>query len=153
MARNKRYIPEIELENARIIFKNFRGSAEKFNPEGKRNFSVIIPEEIEGKLIDDGWNIKHLTPREEDDTPTPYLQVAVSYDYYPPNIYLISNGKKTLLGLDMIDILDRAEIENADIVITPYFWEMSNGSGVKAYLKEMYVTIRTSRFADKYSDM
>lgn len=154
MARNnKKYIPEIELENAKIIFKNFRGAGERFNPEGKRNFGILIPEEIEQKLIDDGWNVKHLNPREEDDIPTPYLQVAVSYDYYPPNVYMVANGKKTMLTSETIDILDRAEIENVDLVITPYQWEMSNGSGVKAYLKEMYVTIRVSRFAEKYADM
>ena len=153
MARQRKYIPDIELENARIIFRNFRGEEERYNPAGKRNFSVIIPDEVEQRLIADGWNIKHLAPRDEDDTPTPYLQVAVSYDNYPPAVYMISNGRKTELNNETIDILDRAELENVDMVITPYFWEMTNGSGIKAYLKEMYVTVRTSRFADKYSDM
>ncbi|MBP5553905.1 MAG: hypothetical protein J6X94_03435 [Lachnospiraceae bacterium] len=153
MAQNRKYIPEIALENARIIFKNFRGASEKFNPEGKRNFGVIIPEEIETQLIDDGWNIKHLQPRDEDDTGSAYLQVAVSYDYYPPAVYMIAGGKKTLLDSDTIDMLDRAEMENVDLVITPYLWEMSGKTGVKAYLKEMYVTIKVSRFADKYADL
>lgn len=153
MANQRKYIPEIGLENARIIFRNFRGEEQKFNPVGKRNFCVVIPEEIEQQLIDDGWNIKHLAPRDPDDTPTAYLQVSVSYDNYPPIVYMISNGRKTQLDSETIEMLDRAELENVDLVITPYIWEVNNKGGVKAYLKEMYVTIRSSRFADKYADM
>ena len=153
MARQRKFIPEIGLENARIIFRNFRGEEQKFNPAGKRNFCVVIPEDLEPKLIDDGWNIKHLAPRDEDDGPTAYLQVAVSYDNFPPEVYMISNGRKTLLNSETIELLDRAEIENADVVITPYIWDVNGSGGVKAYLKELYVTVRTSRFADKYADM
>lgn len=153
MASNRKFIPEISMENARIIFRNFRGEEQKFNPAGKRNFSVIIPEEMEDQLIEDGWNIKHLSPRDEDDVPIAYLQVAVSYDNYPPLAYMISNGRKTLLDADSIELLDRAEIENVDLVITPYPWELNGKSGIKAYLKEIYVTVRISRFAEKYLDM
>ena len=153
MARQKKFVPEIGLENARIIFRNFRGEEQKFNPAGKRNFCVVIPEEIEQKLMDDGWNIKYLAPRDEDDVRTAYLQVAVSYDNFPPAIYMINNGRKTLLNADTVELLDRAEIENVDLVVTPYVWEVNRDSGVKAYVKEMYVTVKTSRFADKYADM
>lgn len=153
MANNRKFIPEISMENARIIFRNFRGEEQKFNPVGKRNFSVIIPEEMEDQLIEDGWNIKHLSPRDEDDLPTAYMQVAVSYDNYPPLAYMISNGRKTLLDADSIELLDRAEIQNVDLVITPYPWELNGKTGIKAYLKEIYVTVHISRFAEKYSDM
>lgn len=153
MNNNRKYIPEIGLENARILFRNFRGDEQKYNPAGKRNFCVVIPEEYEQKLIDDGWNIKHLDPRDEDDSPTAYLQVTVRYDSYPPMIYMISNGRKTLLDSETVELLDRAEIDNVDLVISPYYWEMGSKSGVTAYLKEMYVTVRVSRFAEKYADM
>lgn len=153
MSKPKKFVPEIGMEDARIIFRNFRGEEQRYNPSGKRNFCVVIPEEMEEKLIADGWNIKYLAPRDEDDRKTAYLQVAVSYDNYPPAVYMISNGRKTLLGPETIELLDRAEIENVDLVISPYVWELSGGSGVKAYLKEMYVTVRVSRFAEKYADM
>lgn len=153
MNNQRKYVPEIAIEDARIIFRNFRGEEQRYNPAGKRNFCVVIPEEMEEPLIADGWNIKYLEPRDEDDRKTAYIQVAVSYDNYPPVVYMISNGRKTLLGPETIDLLDRAELETVDLVISPYVWNLSGGSGVKAYLKELYATVKVSKFAEKYSDM
>lgn len=153
MSNQRRDVPEICLENAHLMFKNFRGEEERFSPAGKRKFCVEIPEEFVGPLVKDGWNIKRLSPRDEDDTPAAYLQVAVSYDNYPPAVYMISNGRKTPLGPDTIELLDRAELENVDLVISPYTWEINGNVGVKAYLKELYATVKLSRFAEKYADM
>ena len=69
----------IIIENARLIFKNFAGEQTKYNRAGNRNFCVIIDNETAQDLMHDGWNIRQLRPRDEEDEPTYYLQVAVAF--------------------------------------------------------------------------
>ena len=146
-------VANISVENAKIIFRNFAGKPSKFNAEGKRNFCLLIDDESANKFKLDGWNVKYLNPRDPDDKPQPYIQVSVAFDNFPPNIYLISGGKKTKLNEDTVSVLDYAEIENVDLIIRPYNWEVSGKSGIKAYVKNMYVTIVENEFEKKYRDL
>lgn len=143
-------VQNISVENARILFRNFAGKPSKFNAEGKRNFCLIIDNDIAEELKEIGWNIKYLNPRDPDDAPQAYLQVAVAFDNFPPNIWLITGKKKTKLNEDTISILDYAEIENIDIIVRPYTWEVNGKGGIKAYVKNMYVTIVENEFEKKY---
>lgn len=143
----------IVIENARIGFRNFSGEEDKFNPAGRRNFCVFLETELAEVLSADGWNIKWLKAREEGDTDQGYMQVAVSYDNIPPKIVMVSSGGQTIMNDDTISLLDWAEIENVDIIIRPYNWTVNGKTGVKAYVKSMYVTIIEDEFADKYSDI
>ena len=147
----------INIENARIIFRNFSGKKSSYNREGDRNFNVIIPsEELAHKLAEDGWNIRCREPREEGDRPEFRLPVAVAFNYKPPKVILVTKRNNTVLNEDTIGILDQADIVNVDLTIRPYNWKMQNkdGSesfGVKAYLKTMYVTVEEDAYADKYA--
>lgn len=141
------------IENARIAFRNFSGKEGKYNPAGKRNFCVFLNPDDAAKLKNDGWNVKLLRPRDEDEDPQAYLQVAVSFDVIPPKAYLVSEGNKTLLDEHDVDILDWSELSNVDLIIRPYNWTVNGKSGVKAYLKKGYFTLETDKFSEKYKDV
>lgn len=143
----------ITIENARIAFRNFSGKEGQYNAKGNRNFCVLLENQHAIVLKDDGWNVKYLRPREEDDEPQAYLQVSVNFGNVPPKIVLISSKGKTVIDEDEVNILDWAEIENVDLIIRPYNWEVNGKTGVKAYLKSLYVTIAEDDLEKKYSDV
>lgn len=140
-------------ENARIIFRNFSGKESKFNRDGNRNFCLIIddPDEAD-EMMHEGWNVKTLRPREEDDEPIYYIQVAVSFGNTQPKIFLVTRNGKTPLDEETVGLLDSAEIRSVDLTVRPYFWEVNGKSGIKGYLRSMYVTIEEDEFAEKYAE-
>ena len=151
---DKKVTSNIVFDNCRIGFRNFSGKEGKFNPPGKKNFCVFIDDtDLAKRLEGDGWNIRYLAPRNEGEEPQALLNVGVSYDPYPPVIYLVTSTQKTLLDDNTVGMLDWAEIKNIDLVVRPYNYEVNGRAGVKAYCKSMYVTIIEDEFADKYKDL
>ena len=144
----------ITIESAQIAFRNFAGKEDKFNPAGSRNFCVLLDPDIAATLKRDGWNIRQLNPRDEGDVPQDYMSVAVKYDFRPPKIVLISQsgGPKVFLDSDTVHILDWADIENIDLMITPYQWEVNGKTGIKAYLKKMFVILEEDELEMKYAE-
>lgn len=139
----------LSIENANVQWRNFRGVEKKFNAAGTRNFVVFLDDDTAQALMDQGWNVKVTKPREGYD-PQCYLPVKVKFGYRPPNIWLITSQNRTKIDEDSVDILDYAEFEKVDLVLTPYEYDVNGHTGVAAYLKAMYATIAEDEFEAKY---
>lgn len=150
MARNEQMVM---IEDAQLIFLNFEGKEDDYNRAGNRNFSVKLDPETAADLEDEGWNVKTLKAREEGDVPQPYITVNVGYKVRPPKIVLVTSKNRTMLHEDDVAMLDWADIEKVDLIFTPYHWTVGANTGIKAYLKTMFVWINEDPLELKYADM
>ena len=141
----------LQIDGARIIYRNFSGEATKFNREGDRNFAVrILDTNVAEQLQSEGWNVKAKPPREEGDEPFMYLPVKIKFNDLGPHVHLLSGHAKVKLNEQNIGRLDRIEIANVDLDIRPYDWEVNGKVGRTAYLQSMCVTQSiVDRFADE----
>lgn len=143
----------LQIDEARIIYRNFSGAPSKFNREGDRNFAVVInDEEIKDALIEEGWNVKIKAPREEGDEPFMYLPVKVKFNERGPKVYLKSGKATNKLDEESIDCLDHVDIVSVDMDIRPYDWEVQGKTGRTAYLQSIWVTQEVDRFADRFAE-
>lgn len=156
------------MEGVKIIFRNFKGEAGQFNQEGKRTFGVILPEDVAEAMARDGWNVKHLKVSEEEkdeglEHGPPWLPVEAAFDKgRPPKIVIVTSRGKTVLDEDTVKELDNVDIAideqtnlpKCDMIVRPYRWENPMGAtGIKAYLKSMFITIEEDELDRKYSEL
>ena len=144
----------MQIDDAKIIFKNFEGRGDKFNREGDRNFSLLIEDpNTADAMLKEGWNVKIKDGRDEDEGPFMRLPVKVKFTDYGPNVYLISNGNRVELDEESIGCLDNIDIESVDMDLRPYDWDVNGRTGRTAYLQSMQVVQRIDRFAARYANM
>ena len=141
----------LQIDDARIVYRNFAGVGSKFNREGDRNFAVIIPnQELADALIEEGWNVKIKPPRDEDDSPFMYLPVKIKFSDRGPTAYLKSGNAMNKLDEETIALLDDIDILSVDMDLRPYDWEVNGKQGRTAYLQSIHVTQEVDRFAERY---
>ena len=150
----------VQIDGARIIFRNFSGRGTQYNREGDRNFCVVIDdEEIANRLIEEGFNVKIRQPREEGDEPFMYMKVNVKYhpkgseyERLNPVACLITGRNRNMLDEESICCLDSIDIENVDLDLSGSNWNVQGRSGRSAYLSKIYVTQELDRFATRYAE-
>lgn len=141
----------LEIEDARIIYRNFEGISSKFNREGDRNFAVVIPnEEIKDMLVEAGWNVKVKPPRDEDEGPFMFLPVKVKFNNRGPAAYIRSGDRVTRLDESTIGMLDEVDIQSVSCDVRPYDWDVNGKQGRTAYLQAIDVIQIVDRFGDRY---
>ena len=141
----------LQIDDARIVYRNFRGEASKYNREGDRNFALVIPnEEIADALTKEGWNVKVKPPRDEDDQPFMFLPVKIKFNDRGPSVYLVTGDRHNKLDEESIGLLDDIDIASASMDVRPYDWEVNGKTGRAAYLQSLEVIQEIDRFAARF---
>ena len=143
----------LQIDDARIIYRNFSGVGSKFNREGDRNFAIYISDEdMAEELKERGWNVKIKPPREDGDDPFMFLPVKIKFNDRGPSVYLVTGNKKTPLNENTVSCLDDIDILSVDLDIRPYDWDVNGKTGRTAYLQSIWVTQEVDRFASRMMD-
>lgn len=163
----------LEINDARIIFKNFSGEEGPFNRAGERSFSLIIAGGTldDGRTIRDldaqgmaealmnevneygaGWNIKIKPPREDGEEPFMHLKVKVSTKNRVPAIFVKSAGNVRRLDEHTMGMLDDIAIRSVNLDIRPFDGEMRGEGFRAAYLDSIEVIQEIDRFTARYAD-
>lgn len=138
----------LQIDDARIIYRNFAGRGDKYNREGDRNFAVVIPdEETADELTNLGWNVKIKPPREDGDMPFMFLPVKVKFNDRGPNVYLKTGNVQNKLDEESVGLLDNIDIIGVDLDIRPFDWDVNGKQGRTAYLQSIRVIQDVDRFA------
>lgn len=146
-------LPPITIRDAELAFLNFAGKPDTFNPQGKSQFCIMLPDDVASHMQRDGWNVKFLRAREEGDEPRPYISVEVSYKIRPPRIRTITPAGQTVLGQGEVALIDWMDIKKADVTINPSAWEVNGKTGIKAYLGALYLHIVMDELEAEYADI
>lgn len=139
------------LTRENIIFRNFKGEEKEFNSEGDRNFSIKLDPAMAKKMIDDGWRVKQLKPRGEDEEGDYHLKVKLNYKRgRPPRVVVITSKNRVDWGADEVEWLDGADISKADVIVNGWWSDMAGG-GYSGYLKTLFVTLEEDYLELKYA--
>ena len=157
----------LQIDGGRIVHRNFEGRPSKYNKKGDRNFSLVIPNalliDVCDEIPDDaiatetvadylsslGWNLKVKPPREEGEEEFIFLPIKVNLNGRV-NIYLASGSRMTKLVEETVPVVDSIDIEEVDMDIRPYHWEVNGKTGTAAYLQTMKIVQRVDRFKEEY---
>lgn len=139
------------IKDARIQFPNFAGEEQSFNAAGKRNFRLIIPEELFDELQARGVYVRSRPPRDETEPTQYYVKVGV----YPNSDVRIYSGK-ALVQLDPDDFAQvdaefrKGHVEKVDVEFHVSVNRMVPSATPYVRLDTAIITVGRSRLLDDY---
>lgn len=145
----KQTVPNITIENAKFWGRpNFAGEINQFR-ETKRQFTVLIPNDLADQLRDIGYNVKTKMPTPEEQAegrePISSLKVIVDVtinergEEYGSEVFLMVGGDHQKLNGSNMGIIDRARIHNVDMELRAWNY---NKKEVDAGLEEAKYSAR-----------
>lgn len=150
------------VEGATIMFPNFAGEEQDFNPAGKRNFRLVIDQGLADELKSRGVNVRERPPRDDDDEPTYLTKIGV---YSDADIQFRNGRKLTPMvidnrnpdeddGLDIDRTFRKGHVFNGEVELEFHVSKNTKISTSAPYLRLdcAVIPVRKSRLMDKYAD-
>lgn len=145
----------IEIDDCRIMWRNFSGMEGNYPDPSNRGFAVVIPEqELADELIERGWNVTVRPPRNADDSPLYLLKVKFNYDRpgLEPSAYLQTGKNLRSLNEQTIGTLDKVDIKSVSLDVRKSEWNRGGRSGVTNYLQSVKIIQQVDRFAAEFEN-
>jgi hypothetical protein len=133
-------IKHLVLNDVTLIFRNFSGKENTYNPEGNRNFAILLDKDEAEKLKKLGWNVRYIMSNNDGDDEQGILGISVNFQVGAPKFFKILNGERIPMGLDDLKDLDFFSLKDVNLIVFPYEWTVGERHGVKAYLDSITVT-------------
>lgn len=146
-------IPNYTIKDAKVRWRNFAGREERFNAKGDRNFTIFLTPEDSANLTAMGLNVKTLPQREEDAAPQDILKVKVNFRGRPPSLVLVTHRGRTRLDEDTAGMMDTAQVEKIDLILSPYWWGDEDKGGVAVSVSSLFMTIVEDELEVLYGDI
>lgn len=131
----------VKVENARIVFRNFAGKERKNNKEGERTFCVVLDDATAEQLIKYKWDVQYIPGINDEDKPTPYVQVTIDPNAFFPSIVLLDAMCRKIVDEESVTRLNKEKILRADVTMVGYPWVVGSHRSVRVYLEELIATI------------
>lgn len=148
------------VKGATIMFPNFAGDEQDFNPAGKRNFKLLVDEGLASELKRFGVSVRERPPRDETEDPTYQVKVGV---YGDADIRFLSGKAMTTMVIDnrnadnddgpMIDReFRKGHVINGDIRLEFHVSKNTKIASSAPYLRLdcAVIPIRKSRLMEEY---
>lgn len=162
----------LTFHNVELRRRNFSGVKDDFNERGNRQVLIVVGKQhaydlgfdsvtdMFNALKADDWKVKRFNATDENNDPDMYFPAtAVYYDRDKSSIFMKTGRNSRLLTEQTVGLLDSADIENTDVILSKHYYDSHGKQGYNVRIKSMEVTViedeicaRNSMRDDGYED-